>query len=351
LFEKPFKIQGERKKFQKADKFLNKLLTFETQKGKNSPSQRSKKRETPKIQLTKYKAMQDQTPEAPDKTASSIEKNKLTIQVLEGTQIAPEDFAKVAVRFTRSAGPKLLNADSYETALEIAANEKVAPELRDSTKEVMAAHEAALGKVLENVKPALITILTHPVGAEKTEALTDAYKELGGLGSRLLSHRILPGLSRDPEKHSTILNGISRDAYNAIKDKPDFADLVSAAETRKGVAKERVTELRASFEDKFTDAQVRLFRTLETIQAYQTDPGLVKFEDKKALVVNVGEGKDAKQVPIFEKGKLTKEAKAKLNELQAEEGQPEFLVKMIRGAFAKDSQNKDIAAAKKDIGL
>jgi hypothetical protein len=278
-------------------------------------------------------------------------RNELTLSVLLGNTITAAEYALVGNRFHRSSGQKLLSIQSWETATEIVGNEKVTPELKASTQKVIEAHTGAMRSVLETLSPSLITILSHPVGAEKTEELTAAYKELGGLGDRLLSRRFLPGLSTNPDKQATILSGLTRDAYAVAKTSDKLTDLLDAAETRKNTAKVRLTELRASFEEKFTAAQVRLFRTLETMQAIQTDPNMVPYEQKRALLVTVGQGDEAKQVPIFEKGQLTKEAKVKLNEMQAQEGQPEFLIKMIRGVFAKDSQNKEIAAAKKEIGL
>lgn len=287
--------------------------------------------------------------------AANLAKNEITVRALKGEALEEGEFAQVRNRLVGKEGNCLLKEGSHETALSIVSGANNSPEVKASTQAVLDAHDVAIVKVVSNSKAALITVLSNPIGApsgaDEAPEVTAAKKELGSIGYRLTDRKALPGLARKEQDRGQVITGLSYDAYKAIKDDPAMADLIEVAATRKEASKARIAELETTFKEKYPEAQVKLFRTLETIQDYQNDPKTVTPAERAALVVRVGEGKDAKELPIFEKGKLTQAAKDKLNDLQKVEGTPEFIGKMIRGVFAKDTKNKEVKDLKKDIGL
>ncbi len=261
----------------------------------------------------------------------------IILAILTGEEVSKSDFSRAAytlVPTARDAGPKILTKEGIATARDIAGNEKVTPDQREANKRVVAAHETNLIIVVGSRKPALITILNTPVGAasEDHPELKEAYKELGVLSHRLLARKALPGLQRRAEDRSHILAGVASDVFEVIKDNPEFADLVEAATQRRNAAKARFLQLQADFDARFPDkAVLQLIRMIGLIADFQNDPDSVSPAEQRALVTRDG-------MPVFKNGRLTETAKDRLNAIQDDDTNPEWLAKQIRGIFARDGE-------------
>lgn len=282
-------------------------------------------------------------------TTGKIPHAPIILAVLTGQDVTREEFAQVAYAFVRSSresGPKLLTREALERARDIAGNEKVSDELRQTNTKILSAHAGALAALVDLHHAAFITILSAPIGASKDHhpEVKEAYRELGVLTDRFFTRKALPGLARKEEDRSKILTGLASDVYSLIKNNPEFASLKEASEKRFNEAKDRISQLQAEFDARFPyKAVLQRVRMIGLIADYQTDPDSLTPVEKKVLVTKEGK-------PIFKNGRLTQEAKDRLNVLQDEEGNPEWLVRQIRAVFARDGESGRIEHIKQDVG-